>query len=162
MRVAQAAEIARFLGVPVSDVMNHGGANVRGSTEMQSPESLPVVGWIDGEYRAHLDWSNTDHRIEVLGHYPPTAVCLQYRTAQTKADIVDGWIAVTLPPREPDAEAMLDRYCLVSLKGRSDAMIRLVRRGYTQGRFNLLDFWAPAEHDVELSWFAPILAIKPT
>jgi transcriptional regulator with XRE-family HTH domain len=161
MRVEQAAEIARLLGVPVADVMRHGGATIARTGETHGPASLPVVGWVDGENRAKLDWSKTDHRVEVEGGFPPTAVALQYRTAQTRADLYDGWIAVTLPPREPDTEAMLDRHCLVGIAATGEAVIRTVRRGYTPGRYTLLDIFAEPVHDAELAWFSPILAIKP-
>lgn len=161
MRVEQAAEIARLLGVPVADVMRHGGAKISKSGGSDGPASVPVVGWIDGENRAKLDWTRTDHRIEVEGGYPPTAVALQFRTAQTRLDLHDGWIAITLPPREPDPETMLDRHCVVGIAATGEALIRTVRRGYTPGRYTLLDIFAEPVHDAELAWFSPILAIKP-
>ncbi|MCB5201681.1 helix-turn-helix domain-containing protein [Neorhizobium sp. T786] len=159
MRVEQAAEIAKLLGVPVNEVMRHGGADVREAV-VTAPATLPIVGWIDGENRAKLDWNSKGSRCDIPG-YPPTAVCLQWRTSQNSGSLVDGWMLVTTPPREPDAEEMLDRFCLVCIKD-GDAMLKTVRRGYTPGKYTLLDMFSEPMHDVEVAWFSPVLAIRPS
>jgi hypothetical protein len=70
-------------------------------------------------------------------------------------------MAIALPPREVDHDDMVDRLCLVGVKGGSEILLRTVGRGYTPGKYNLLDFINEPMHDVELSWFSPVLAIKP-
>lgn len=159
MRVEQAAEIARLLGVPVADVMRNAGARVPAGKQ-DGPRVLPLVGWIDGKNNVTLDWSKKDHGFEFDG-LPPTAVCLQWRSAQTAADLYDGWLCAILPPAEPDAGMMLDRYCVVGLKGTGDAVARVVRRGYTPGRYTLLTPFSEPITDAELAWFSPVLLIKP-
>jgi len=157
MRVEQAAEIARLLNVPVEDVMRRAGADVVGSSERNA---IPLVGWVDADGNAKLDWTKDDHRVDFDTDLPPTAAAIQYRTAQTKADMFDGWLAAILPPREPDESAMLDRMCVVGLKG-GGTLLRKVRRGYTPGRYTLTSVFVEPIHDAELAWFSPVLFIRP-
>lgn len=162
MRVEQAAEIARLLGVPVSDVMRQAGADIRETSGTPvAASSIPIVGWADDSGRAKLDWSTTANRYDLESGFPPTAVAIQWRTAQTRASIWDGWLMITLPPREPESGEMMDRYCVVGIKGTGETLIRTVRRGYTPGRFTLLDVLNDPIHDADVAWFAPILSIKP-
>ncbi|WP_062114044.1 helix-turn-helix transcriptional regulator [Aureimonas sp. AU40] len=157
MRVEQAAEIARLLNVPVEDVMRRAGADVLGSSERNS---IPLVGWIDADGVAKIDWTKSDHRVDFDTDLPPTAAAIQYRTAQTKADMFDGWLAAILPPRAPEEGAMIDRMCVVGLKG-GGTLLRRVRRGYTPGRYTLISVFVDPIHDAELAWFSPVLFIRP-
>jgi transcriptional regulator with XRE-family HTH domain len=162
MRVEQASEISRHLGVPVGEVMNKGGAeNVPGPAHTVGASSLPLVGWADGDGRVILDWNRTAPRVQLNGNFPARAVCIQWRSAQTKAEMFDGWIAVVLPPSEPDAEAMIDRFCLVGIKGEEEPVVRKVRRGYAAGHYTLINHFGEPAHDVELAWYSPILTMAP-
>jgi transcriptional regulator with XRE-family HTH domain len=163
MRVEQASEIANALGVPVADVMRHGGASnvptAGNDSRVNAP--LPLVGWADGDSRVTLDWSRTEPTVAIPGAFPAGACAIQWRSAQTAAEVFDGWIAVVLPPIEADAEDMIDRFCLVGIKGASVPVVRKVRRGYTPGHYTLINHFGEPTHDVELAWYSPILAMKP-
>ncbi|SBW15294.1 hypothetical protein BR10RB9215_C12145 [Brucella sp. 10RB9215] len=159
MRVEQAAEISRFLGVPLNDVMAHAGANVPAGGNGGGMHS--IVGWVDDHGNATLDWSERGRKAELPGAYPPTAVCIQFRTTQGFYALWDGWLVVTLPPREPEPEQLLDRYCLVLVKGADKPILRQIRRGYSPNRYTLVDFVSDPIYDAELAWFSPILAIIP-
>lgn len=157
MKIEQAAEIARLLNVPVETVMKHGGADVRTTEGIRK---LPLVGWIDGAGNVSMDWTKTDTTVAFDCELPGTAGALQYRTAQTPADMNDGWLAAILPPREPDETQMLDRFCIVGLKG-GQTLARKVRRGYTPGRHTLIAMFAEPIHDAEIAWFSPVVLIRP-
>lgn len=161
MRVEQAAEIARFIGVPVADVMRHGGADVRENASASVVRTVPVVGWVDGDSKVTLDWSQRDQFFEVNADVPPSAVAIQWRTAQTAAGLYDGWMMVTLPPSEPDPTMMLGKLGMCGLKDGEGTLVRFVRKGYRPGRYNLLSMSAPPMNDVELAWFSPVLMIMP-
>ncbi len=165
MTIEYASELARLLGVPVGDVLRNAGVSVGssfGASRASGMESLqvPLVGWVDHLSNVHLDWTKRDQHFTFAAELPPTAVAIQYRTAQTTEDIKDGWLVVTLPPSQPDADAMLDRYCIVNIKD-GGTQIRMVRRGYSPGRFTLLGSGIPPIHDAEVSWFSPVLMIWP-
>lgn len=161
MRVEQAAEIARFVGAPIADVMRHAGANVSDDGTSLEPLSIPVVGWLDETNTATIDWTRRTHMVSLEEGYPPTSTALQWRTAQTRASMFDGWLVITLPPHTPDDALIMDRLCLVSIKGSNKVLLRKVKRGYSPGVYTLLDFVEPAIHDAELAWASPILSIKP-
>ncbi|MGO8269227.1 helix-turn-helix transcriptional regulator [Rhizobium ruizarguesonis] len=164
MTVERAADIARALNVPVTDVMRNAGAeNIKPDGHVAGAASLPLVGWADGDGRVTLDWSRPEQRqrVDVNGAFPQTARAIQWRSAQTKAEVFDGWVAVVLPPSDPDPEAMIDRFCLVGLKGTDDAFVRKVRRGYTPGRYTLINHFGEPTHDAELAWYSPILTMMP-
>lgn len=163
MRVEQASDIAKALDLPINEVMRKGGAeNVPVATGGPGGHaSLPLIGWIDGEGRAHL--SHSGQTIELAGTYPLNSQCIQWRSAQTKAEIFDGWIAVTRPRVEPNDEAMIDRFCLVGIKGEpeGEGLVRKVRRGYVPGKYTLISHFGDMTHDVELAWYSPIIAMSP-
>jgi len=161
MRVEQAAELARILGVAVNEVIRHGGADVR-ETQGNAPAALPVVGSVDADNRVRLDWNNKrGQQFRARGAYPSTAVAVQWRTAQTKSSIWDGWFAVVTPPAPADAREMDDKLCIVGLAGEGGALLRRVHRGYTDGKFTLLDFHGEPIYDADVEWFAPVLGIYP-
>ncbi len=162
MRVEQAAEIARLLGVPVGDVMRNSGADMRGVREEGGPTAVPVplVGWVDENRNVEIDFDQPGPSFNVEGDIPADAVCIQHRTAGTAADPMDGWIEVILPPRTPNLEDMLDRHCVVKIKT-GETLLRTVRRGYKPGHFKLMGLNLPPIHDAEISWYSPVLLVKP-
>lgn len=162
MTIEYASEIARLLSVPVGDVLRNAGISVTGPIVNGEPDqvSIAMVGWIDSDYNVHLDWTNKGPKVTINCGLPPTAVAVQFRTAQTWLDVYDGWIVVTLPPSQIDPEAMVNRYCFVGLKdGRT--LLRLIKRGYVPDRYNLLGVNVPPIHDADLAWFSPAIMFWP-
>lgn len=162
IRAAFAADLARVLGQPYTEVMKRAGVDMRGTrATTNEPQALPLVGWIDGAGKVTIiDWKSKEREFEVSGSFPSDSLCLQYRTTHTSNDIYDGWLAVICPPKAPDDGEMLDRYCIVGLK--SGAVVqRVVRRGYAAGLYTLVAPPAEPIHDAEIEWFSPVLAIMP-
>ncbi|RVH56241.1 XRE family transcriptional regulator [Sinorhizobium meliloti] len=164
MRVEQAAEIARLLSVPVGDVMRNSGADMRGVRAEGGPapasHPVPLVGWVDENRNVSINFDEKGQSFAVEGEIPPEAICIQHRTAGTVADPMDGWIEVILPPRQPNADDMIDRHCVVKLST-GETLLRTIRRGYKPGHFNLLGVNLPPIHDAEVSWYSPVLLVKP-
>lgn len=163
MLAKQASDIATHLKLPVEDVMRHGGADIASASEASggASASLPLVGWVDGDGRTFIDWKRSDKTVELPGNFPVAARCIQWRSAQTKAEVFDGWIAVVMPPKDPEPEAMIDRFCLVGIKGEQEGVVRKIRRGYTPGSYTLINNFGEPTHDVELAWYSPILTMMP-
>lgn len=154
MRMDEAVNIASLLGVPVADVLGHAGVNVSGSVA-----SVPLVGFVDGQGEAHLDWNAQGERVPSPVELPPRACAVQMRTASSPIDSWDGWILYTTLPDGIAADA-LGRLCLVGLKGNGVDLLRFVRRGYRRGYYNLTSTAAPSLSDAELDWATPILHIQ--
>lgn len=162
IRASFAADLARVLGQPYQEVMKRAGVDMRGTrTNSNEPIAVAMVGSIDGTGKVNIiDWKSTEREFEVNGSFPADSVCLQYRTTGTQNDIYDGWLAIISPPRKPEDADMLDRYCIVGLKGGAIYQ-RVVRRGYTSGMYTLIAPPADPIHDAEIEWFSPVLAIMP-
>jgi transcriptional regulator with XRE-family HTH domain len=155
MRLDEATSIAHLLAVPVSDVLEHAGLDVKAGDR-----TVPLVGYVDGQGEAHLDWNARGAPIPVPSDLPPLGVAVQLRTAATALDTMDGWTLFTTVPSgiSPDA---LGRLCLVGVVGNGVDLLRFVRRGYKRGRFNLVYPGIGDLLDVELDWAVPVLHIRP-
>lgn len=157
MNIDRATEIARLIGVPLATVVAKAGVIVNEAT---GARSLPVVGWINGDSVAELDWNEQRHRVDAHGDLPPDTVAIQWRTTQSVLDICDGWLLMVTPPREVDPAEDLGRWGLVGIKGGKTVAAKIAR-GYTPGHYNLLAFAQEPARDVEVAWFAPACRIVP-
>lgn len=162
IRAAFAADLARVLGQPYAEVMKRAGVDMRGTrATTNEPQAVPLVGWIGGDGKVTIiDWKSKEREFEVSGAFPSDSLCLQYRTTQSASDMYDGWLAIISPQKAPDDAEMLDRYCIVGLKGGA-VVQRVIRRGYAPGMYTLVAPPAEPIHDAEIEWFAPVLAIMP-
>lgn len=156
MNIDRATDIARLLGVPVATVIRKAGVIV---DEHTGHRSIPLVGTLDAEGRATMDWAATKERVPVNAELPPDAVALRWRTMQTAGDLWDGWMNICTTPQEPSPD-MIGRTGLVEIRG-DGVYSGQVRRGYGEGRYTLVRAGMPPMHDVEIAWFAPLLLIIP-
>lgn len=154
MRLDEATNIAHLLGVPVTDVLEHAGLEIKGE------RTVPLVGFVDGNGEALLDWNARGAAIPAPADLPPLAVAVQLRTASTALDAMDGWTLFTTIPNGVAPDAM-GRLSLVGVVDRGVQLLRFVRRGYTRGRFNLVYPGVGDLHDAELDWATPVLHIRP-
>lgn len=162
LSLAKAADMARLLGVTVSEVMEHMGVRTDGikSGVATSAQMLPFEGWIDDSARVQQDGNGKRKRMIDIGvNVEPGSTALQWRTPQTKMDILDGWIVVSGARREPD-DRMIGRGCVVGTKS-GEILLRTIRRGYTPGSHTLLGLGIPESTEAEVEWYAPILLMKP-
>ncbi|TIP38493.1 MAG: helix-turn-helix transcriptional regulator [Mesorhizobium sp.] len=163
LTLTAAADMARILGVTATEVMERFGVRVdgiRGGDDV-TPQMLPFEGWIDESSNVHIE--NTSRRKRMLDvgvNFEAGAGAFQWRTPQSKMDVLDGWIVVSGARREAD-ESMIGRGCVVGLKG-GEMMLRLVRRGYAPGTHLLFGLMGtPDVTEAEVEWYAPVLMMKP-
>lgn len=156
MRMTEAAEIASLIGVPVADVLQHAGLPMAPA----SVRSVPIVGYIDGEGEIHADWNREADRVAAPSDAPQRTVALQYKTAMSRLELVDGWVVFTTPPSgsiNPDA---VGRLCCVNIRN-GVTLIRHLRRGYKPRTYNLLaPFGAVSVDNIDVEWATPVLAIR--
>lgn len=151
MRMHEAIDLARLLGVPLAELLVHSGIR----QQMPSAD-IAVTGWLDQHGEVHFE--------PELGQIPrphglPSEVtAVQCRTAGSDLDYMDGWLLFVDRPAEPPTADHLGRLCLVRMSG-SVVYLAQLRRGYTAGRWNLA---GPVAHanDVAVDWSAPILTIR--
>ncbi|MER9393852.1 MULTISPECIES: helix-turn-helix transcriptional regulator [unclassified Mesorhizobium] len=163
LSLTAAADMARLLGVTASDVMEHMGVRVDGikAGGAAAPQMLPFEGWIDHTARVQPESGAGKRKrmVDIGVNVEPGSTAWQWRTPQTKMDILDGWIVVSGARREPD-DRMIGRGCVVGTKS-GEILLRTIRRGYTPGSHTLLGLGIPESAEVEVEWYAPILLMKP-
>jgi len=151
MKMHEAVELARLLGVPLAELI------VQTGVEKGMPTGdIAVAGWLDHHGEVHFE---PELGTIARPHGLPTDItAVQCRTAGSDLDYMDGWLLFVDRPSEPPNGDHLGRLCLVRLSG-SVVYLAQLRRGYASGRWNLA---GPVAHatDVLVDWAAPILTIK--
>lgn len=148
LKLDEAAELARLLSIPVEDVMTNAGINTR---TVESKDFLEVRGWVDEAWELHLGTPKGPRKA------PPVAggsdgskkggggiAVARFQTAGTSLDGLDGSLLYFPTPREGivSADAM-GRLSVVQLRdgrgksGKGRLLVRILKRGYQQGHFNL-------------------------
>lgn len=157
MKMTEAVDIAHLLGVPLSDVLENAGVKI----DSAGMRMAPVVGHINGDGEAHINWRARGERVSVPAELPDDTVALIAKPQGGPLSLMDGWIFFLEPPSPPSAE-IIGRYCVVGIhKGIS--LLRFVRRGYKHGTYNLLSAAAGGVgvENAELEWASPVLMIRP-
>lgn len=137
--IKEAAALSRVLDLPYTDVL-HGLGIALDAPE--SPRSCEVSGWIDGSAQLRLRRPGDGQGLR--GH--KTAPCpfgdrdirvARVQSIGTEHDGLDGALVYF---RESKARGVdpnaIGRLALVELQG-GDCVLRVVRRGYAAGRYNL-------------------------
>lgn len=156
MRMTEAADIASLIGVPVADVLQHAGLPVAPATVRM----VPIVGYIDGEGEVHADWDREADQVAAPSDAPKHTVALQYKTAMSRLELVDGWVVFTTPPSGNIAPEAIGRLCCVKIRN-GVTLIRHLRRGYKPGTYNLLaPFGAVSVDNIDVEWATPVLGIR--
>lgn len=156
MKMTEAVDIARLLGVPLTDVLENAGIKL----DSAGMRLAPVVGFVDGEGEAHIAWKGKGgERVSVPTELPEDAVALVAKPQGGPFSLLDGWTFFIAPPSPPSAE-IVGRYCVVGVQN-SVSLLRFVRRGYKPGTFNLASENAVSIENASLEWASPVLLIRP-
>lgn len=150
MKMNEAADLARLLGVPVADVMENAGIK-------PDERSIPLKGWIDGHNELHYE--DSDIRVTCPSPMPEGSFAIQYRTSGTPIEHNDGWTMFVRTPQRGVPAECINRTCLVKLS-EGVQMVGFVKRGYIKGRYNLILNASQHMNDVELEWATPIAFIE--
>jgi len=156
LRFDEAEKLAPLLGVPVHEVIQRAGVELGGST---AGAMTHLVGYIDGAGEAHIDWRNREVAIDTLPDLPRSAVAVQYRTALTSLDAIDGWTLYVEPPTGKVDHA-LGRLALVNLESQM-TVVGFLRRGYQPGTYNVTNFIPPQLENISVRWATPVLLLRP-
>lgn len=154
MKIAEAATIARLLGVPAQEVMTNAGVNVS-----SRGQSTPVVGIMDG--LGEVTWASA----KKLGTAPrPTADlpadlrAIECHTEGSALDYMAGWVLFTTDPKDGVDPDCIERLCVVKLRTGGVSGVAQVRRGHKKGRWNLSGPLGNIK-DADLEFASPILLI---
>lgn len=157
LRFDEAEQLAPLLGVHVSEVIQRAGVDL---DDLATGVKTHLVGHIDGAGEAHIDWRSRTVQVETLPELPRSAVAIQYRTAMTNLDAIDGWTVYVEPPTGGRVDHALGRLSLVTLES-GMTVVGFLRRGYQPGTYNVTNFMPPQLDNVEVKWATPVLLLRP-
>jgi DNA-binding Xre family transcriptional regulator len=150
MKLTEAAEIARLLGVPAEEVMANAGVRLgAGGAQVQ------IAGTMDGH--GEVSWTTGLGKVPMPGAVSATKA-IQCRTAGTPLDYMDRWLLFVGSPSDGVQPEAMERLSLVKIR-KGMTSIAQVRRGYQAGRWNLSGPVA-AITDVDLEWATPVVLIQ--
>lgn len=155
LRFDEAEKLAPLLGVPVQEVIQRAGVDLGDAAGAMTH----LVGYIDGAGEAHIDWRNREVAIDTLPDLPRSAVAVQYRTAMTSLDAIDGWTLYVEPPNGK-VDHSLGRLSLVNLESEM-TVVGFLRRGYQPGTYNVTNFIPPQLENINVRWATPVLLLRP-
>jgi transcriptional regulator with XRE-family HTH domain len=152
MKMTEAADIARLLGVPVDEVIQHAGVRID-----SKGERISVSAILDEHQEVISIPKDETFDVPMPTGIVGECMAIQCRTAGTSMAHCDGWIYFVRPPARVNPES-IDKFSLAKVRN-GLTTIAQVKRGYRPGRYNLL---GPASaQDVELEWAEPVLLIQP-
>jgi predicted transcriptional regulator len=154
MKIAEAAAIARLIGVPADEVMRHAGVQISSKGEM-----VLVSAYMDASAEVHAE--STDMTVpHPGGDLPETLTAIQCRTAGTALDHMDGW--VMFANLHMDGSVQADAVGRLSVLRLRDGVMHVAKlaRGSRRGVWNLVSPIGTIK-DAEVEWAKPILLVTP-
>lgn len=163
LRDSDAKVIARMLKMPLETFL----AKLRSETSPAMPEGLAravergeieITGWVDGDLTVH-----GMSGLKGPGSAPslPEGSAVRVVRCQTQGSIFDGLdgALVYYTPTEGVAAEAVGHMCIVDLGDKS--VLRVVKRGYSAGRFNLsLLNGITSEEDAHIVGASPVVWLK--
>lgn len=150
MQFKEAADIARLMGLPVSDVLQHAGVPI----DAGKP-TVPMCSIYDGHGESHCIGIETAERIVPPQPMPEGSTAVQCRTAGSPIEHMDGWVLFCEPPTE---KVPLGQFCRVKIRN-GIKVIGVVRKNYKKGRYNISGPCCSIT-DADIEWVQPITSIR--
>lgn len=152
MKLTEAAEIARLIGVPVSDVLQNAGVRTFSS-------SIQIIGWVDGHGEGHCMLHDPLGTVPHPGaELPGNLNAVQCRTAGTELDHMDGWLLFIPDAHRGVSPEAIGRLSFCKIK---DGVTYLAKptKSYTRGRWDLTGP-ATKANGVQIEYAIPVLLIS--
>lgn len=154
MKIAEAAAIARLIGVPADEVMRHAGVRIGSQGAL-----VPICSYMDASAELHTEATGMTVP-HPGGDLPETLVAIQCRTAGTALDHMDGWVMYA--NQHMDGTVQADAVGRLSVLRLRNGVIYIAKlaRGSRRGVWNLVSPVGEIK-DAEVEWAKPILMVTP-
>lgn len=150
MQLDDCKQIARFLSLPVDDVLAHAGIEIRQKTK-SGKMIVPIAGQSDRNCQVFMSGGDLSVTTEI--NIPSDAVAIRMQHPE-------GWTAfIQQDPQSP--EIMIMRMVVAHCPDNS-YWIGELRRGFEPGHFNLFPVMGESIEDLEVDHCLPIVWIRPT
>ena len=154
MRVDQAAALSELVKVPLGEVIRRAGVDMPGSDR----GLLNVIGFIDGMGGVTVREDSPGMTFRFNAELTDGAKGFQFRTAQTAADVWDGYIVAVEAPTV--AAAAIGNTGVIKTRGHGMLFGR-ARRGYATDHYTVIGLTGELTHDVYIESFMPMIAMRP-
>lgn len=150
----EASQLAVLLDVPVTEVLERAGLHVHGERRIK------MVGTLNASGEVSMSGEGAHDLVEAPPGVPSDCVAIQARTTGTDQEALDGWIYFVSNAHGSPGQT-IGHLAMVAIKG-NGVRFATVKRGYTRGTYNLINYRQEVTPNVELAWASPILWIKTT
>lgn len=160
--------VSRLLGMEFQEFLDglnrSADAPLEGFGLSNPGETLEITGWIDGYLNVHNGLPQAGKAFaEPFTGAVKAASVLRAQTAGSQFDGIDGALVYFYPSDRVEAD-VVGRMAIVSYRGLDGVLksaLRVVKRGYSQGKYNLVLLnGVMAESDCQLIAAAPVLWMK--
>ena len=155
MKMTEAADIARLLGVPAEEVIEHAGVRVSSKNTL-----VPITATMDGTCEIHMDANLGMNVPHPGGDVPEKCYAALCRTEGTDLSHMDGWLMFTeeMRPSGGIAPESVGRLSACRVRNGCIYIARLMR-SHMRGRWTL-QMPTGTMPDVDVEWAKPIILIK--
>jgi transcriptional regulator with XRE-family HTH domain len=152
LTIEEAAQISKIFGEPIARVIENAGVTVR----PERGRRVPVIGAVGGDGTVAMNKPKAIERATAPEDVPDDAVAIQFRTAGTPLDWMDGAVSFCRP--FPGlTQGFIGRFCACQIRN-GPLVMATPFRGYSENSCNLRGFYCG--ENIELDWAAPILLTR--
>jgi hypothetical protein len=151
---------ATIVGVPFDEALVHAGLQLPSASLGKG--TVPVAGTVDATGELKAGGVEAPRRAPVPPEAPEGTVAVRFKTAQSAAEAMDGWLAYYVDGIKRVPAEAVGRVCVAALANRGRVMVAIVRRGYARGSFNLTP-WTPGGavlENVQVERASPVLWVR--
>lgn len=129
------------------------------------PIMVPVVGIVGAGAEVfpiddHMQGTGIEEVEAPPGVDPRETVALRIKGDSMMPFMPEGTIVYYSERFDGGCDAYLNKLCVVKIKD-GPTLLKMLKKGYARGRFNLMSYNADMIEDVQLEWCAKIIFIKP-
>jgi ribosome-binding protein aMBF1 (putative translation factor) len=159
LQMSEAVKLASLLSRPLDEILANAGVKVAGTRV--SASELALTGVVDGALMIQRGAIGGSRRAPNPMPGLSGLQVVRMQTAGTPYDSMDGGLVYFQELTGPIGADVVGRLCVVKLRGDRGEALRVVKRGYTPGSFNLhLMNGQMSDESAELETASPVIWMK--
>lgn len=153
IKMEEATDLARILGIPLNDVLANLGVDL--SHDLAGVETVPVVGYIDRDGKVVTGRAMGPTKAPAPPGVPEGTVALRDQSET----MFDGWLNYYKPVDYLQPEA-IGRIAVVEMADTGERLVRLLKNGFEPGTFRLIGVNGSQSDAGKIKSASPILWCK--
>jgi len=149
LQIDEATQLASVFGEPLHKIIEAAGISV----PSMGLQRVPVVGYVKGDGTVAPVPAGSAERTVAPEGVPADGIALQWRTALSPLEWVDGMVSFCAQPSGISA-SVLGRLAYIQIEG-GPAVVGMLRRGYKDKTHNIAGTYHA--EDVTIEWATPLI-----